>query len=243
MAHSCPMSAVECELQCLDGSEFTLTAQLEWDVATLKERIEQAISVPSCLQVLSDNKGKLLNKVTLREVCFANNCVASRLFLFLTCMDVPSQLSQAEVQRAWEAFRIHSTDYGDTIPQASLARVLHYQDMDIRGCQVEKRLADFEFVSFADVLSVTAAVNDASSATASEEVVAEEIAAERRSFDEPDFAVADETLAALEALHERQHARPRPRKAKRKSAKARELTAAVLQGDEGRASAVWPQSL
>eukprot|EP00928_Gymnodinium_smaydae_P011079 TRINITY_DN14138_c0_g1_i3.p1 TRINITY_DN14138_c0_g1~~TRINITY_DN14138_c0_g1_i3.p1 ORF type:complete len:271 (+),score=33.79 TRINITY_DN14138_c0_g1_i3:141-953(+) len=162
MPENCRISTVDCELQVLHGSACTLTVQLDWTVATLKEQIEDAMQVPCYLQVLSDTNRKLLNKDKLRDVYVAQDSVETCLSLFLCYLEPPSQLGQAEVQRAWEAFRLYSTDYGDTIPPISLPEVMRYLQLQAGEGDVEDILIDREKVSFAEVLSVMATRKDAS---------------------------------------------------------------------------------
>eukprot|EP00928_Gymnodinium_smaydae_P065522 TRINITY_DN48643_c0_g1_i1.p1 TRINITY_DN48643_c0_g1~~TRINITY_DN48643_c0_g1_i1.p1 ORF type:complete len:268 (+),score=30.93 TRINITY_DN48643_c0_g1_i1:54-857(+) len=199
-AHACQMSIVECDIQDLSGRTFTVTVQLDWDVATLKQQIENVTSFPRYLQELSNDNDILLNGDKLREVFSAQSFVDSRFCLFLKYLEIPSGLTQTEVQRAGEAFRIHSTEYGDTIPRSNLVGLIRYVELDTRGDQVKTTLADMEWMSFANVLSVMATMKVASVSTASEEdVIAEEIAVERRTFASED---ADDSREMIEhALH------------------------------------------
>eukprot|EP00928_Gymnodinium_smaydae_P058273 TRINITY_DN4148_c0_g2_i1.p1 TRINITY_DN4148_c0_g2~~TRINITY_DN4148_c0_g2_i1.p1 ORF type:complete len:273 (+),score=24.01 TRINITY_DN4148_c0_g2_i1:55-819(+) len=154
------ISLVECEIQILSGNTFTLTVQLDWTVATLKERIEYEMSVPSYSQVLSDTNRKLPNKESLRDVHLAQGSLGTCLCLFLRCLEIPSQLGTAEVQCAWEAFRMHSTDYGDTISQIHVSGVMRYVQMRASYESAKHLLVDRELMSFADVLAVLASWKD-----------------------------------------------------------------------------------
>eukprot|EP00928_Gymnodinium_smaydae_P018516 TRINITY_DN17045_c1_g1_i1.p1 TRINITY_DN17045_c1_g1~~TRINITY_DN17045_c1_g1_i1.p1 ORF type:complete len:255 (+),score=38.97 TRINITY_DN17045_c1_g1_i1:200-964(+) len=166
-----PVSMVECELSVMTGDVYTLTVQLDWDVATLKEQIETELGYSCCLQVLSDDNKKLLSRDILRDVYSAQGVVDSYLRLFLTCLDVPSQLKRAEIQRAWEAFRIHSTDYGETIAPESLVGVIRYSELSASDSQVENLLLDDGPLSFVDVLSIMKTIKEASAAKAADYLV------------------------------------------------------------------------
>eukprot|EP00928_Gymnodinium_smaydae_P065574 TRINITY_DN4868_c0_g2_i1.p1 TRINITY_DN4868_c0_g2~~TRINITY_DN4868_c0_g2_i1.p1 ORF type:complete len:280 (-),score=25.02 TRINITY_DN4868_c0_g2_i1:329-1117(-) len=168
MAECCRTSMIDCELTILNGSTCTLRVQLHWTVATLKERIADEMHVPcysqsaSSSQLLSDSSRKLLNEDTLLDVYSAQDCVGTCLPLFLCLLEPPSQLGPTELQRAWEAFRMYSTDYGDTIPQSNLPGVLRYLHIPDVGKYVKAMMVDREEISFADVLSVMTAWKDAS---------------------------------------------------------------------------------
>eukprot|EP00928_Gymnodinium_smaydae_P049238 TRINITY_DN33034_c0_g1_i1.p1 TRINITY_DN33034_c0_g1~~TRINITY_DN33034_c0_g1_i1.p1 ORF type:complete len:258 (+),score=21.03 TRINITY_DN33034_c0_g1_i1:62-835(+) len=160
MAQNCANSTVECELQMFDGNTFTLTVQLDWTVATLKERIEHEMHLPCYSQVLADSNRKLLSRDELRDVYSAQDSVGTCLCLFLSCLEIPSQLGEAEVQHAWEGFRMHSTDFGDTMTHIALPGVMRYVQMSVVDDLKKKGLAHHEWMSFVDVLSVMAAWKD-----------------------------------------------------------------------------------
>eukprot|EP00928_Gymnodinium_smaydae_P058274 TRINITY_DN4148_c0_g3_i1.p1 TRINITY_DN4148_c0_g3~~TRINITY_DN4148_c0_g3_i1.p1 ORF type:complete len:248 (+),score=19.57 TRINITY_DN4148_c0_g3_i1:57-800(+) len=166
------MATVECEVTTLAGSAVTLMVQLDWKVATLKEQVERETSLPCYLQVLSTGDSKLQDTDELRDVYTAQGSADGRICLFLGCMHVPDQLGQADVRRAWEAFRMHSTDYGDAIPQTNVRRVVRYSGLRLQDGRVEDVLGDLDSVSFADLLSVMEA-SDSSSRRISEEFVSE----------------------------------------------------------------------
>eukprot|EP00928_Gymnodinium_smaydae_P065573 TRINITY_DN4868_c0_g1_i1.p1 TRINITY_DN4868_c0_g1~~TRINITY_DN4868_c0_g1_i1.p1 ORF type:complete len:255 (-),score=31.21 TRINITY_DN4868_c0_g1_i1:107-871(-) len=162
MAESCRIHTIDCELRILDGSTCTFTVQLDWTVATLKEHIEDEVHVPCYSQMLSDASRRLRNKEKLRDVYLAQGCVGACLPLFLCFLEPPSRLRPEEVQRAWEAFRVYSTDYGDTIPRSNLSQVMRYLQIQVDDSHVKGTIVDLEDISFEDVLSVMATLKDAS---------------------------------------------------------------------------------
>eukprot|EP00928_Gymnodinium_smaydae_P063246 TRINITY_DN46897_c0_g1_i1.p1 TRINITY_DN46897_c0_g1~~TRINITY_DN46897_c0_g1_i1.p1 ORF type:complete len:245 (+),score=26.88 TRINITY_DN46897_c0_g1_i1:57-737(+) len=159
---------VECELHVMTGDVYRLTVHLGWDVATLKEQIEYEFGYPCCSQVLSDDSKKLLSRDRLCDMYTLQGVVDSPPKLFLTCLDVPNQLEEAEVRRAWDAFRIHSRDYGETVSGESVEGVLRYLALDFSECKVNDLLADREDISFADALSIIAAVKNTSDGSAAD---------------------------------------------------------------------------
>eukprot|EP00928_Gymnodinium_smaydae_P058272 TRINITY_DN4148_c0_g1_i2.p1 TRINITY_DN4148_c0_g1~~TRINITY_DN4148_c0_g1_i2.p1 ORF type:complete len:259 (+),score=12.00 TRINITY_DN4148_c0_g1_i2:48-824(+) len=173
MAQSRWIRKVECEVNTLAGGALTLMVQLDWKVAKLKERVEGETSLPYYLQILSTGDRIMHDTEELRDVYNEQSSANGRLCVFLACMHVPDQLGQTDVQRAWEAFRMHSTDYSDTIPQTSVFRVIHFSGLSTRGCRVEDMLGGLDPVSFTDLLSVMATVKDTSSRHALEEFVSE----------------------------------------------------------------------
>eukprot|EP00928_Gymnodinium_smaydae_P092232 TRINITY_DN76047_c1_g1_i1.p1 TRINITY_DN76047_c1_g1~~TRINITY_DN76047_c1_g1_i1.p1 ORF type:complete len:261 (-),score=28.23 TRINITY_DN76047_c1_g1_i1:91-873(-) len=196
-------NVVECELLDISGRRFTLTVQLHWDVATLKEHIERDTGFPFCLQVLSDKKKRLLNGDILRAVYF-ESFGDSRFCLFLMCLSFPSQLLQADVQRAWEAFRIHSTDYGDTIPRASLPGVMRYVDLPPCCYQLSDVPTNREWISFDDVISVMGKAKAALVTNASEAVAAEEIAAELDVLESDDPVITKEMFNIMQKMERKE---------------------------------------
>eukprot|EP00928_Gymnodinium_smaydae_P071308 TRINITY_DN54933_c0_g1_i1.p1 TRINITY_DN54933_c0_g1~~TRINITY_DN54933_c0_g1_i1.p1 ORF type:complete len:253 (+),score=18.52 TRINITY_DN54933_c0_g1_i1:63-821(+) len=164
---------VECELHVLCGVACTLVVQLDWTVATLKERIDDELSYPCYSQVLSDTDGILLNAEKLRDTYRRQDVVGSRFCLFLARIEVPRQLGKTQVQRAWEAFRINSTDCGDTIPQANVARVLQYMGIRTPYRQVEDMRFDNDHISFVNMLSSLTTRDATSASNPPEELVAE----------------------------------------------------------------------
>eukprot|EP00928_Gymnodinium_smaydae_P086604 TRINITY_DN7088_c0_g1_i1.p1 TRINITY_DN7088_c0_g1~~TRINITY_DN7088_c0_g1_i1.p1 ORF type:complete len:264 (+),score=21.43 TRINITY_DN7088_c0_g1_i1:34-825(+) len=175
----------ECELHTLAGSVFTFMVQYDWNVETLKEQVELETTIPCYLQVLSTSDRRLLNIDRLRDLFDSQGFGDGRFCLHLAFLDVPDQLGQAVVQRAWDVFRIHSTDCGDTIPQSGLLEVIRY----LYGCRVEDMLVDHERVSFADVLSVIASTEkDVFASVRLAPEMLEEFVSERYPFATSDFS-------------------------------------------------------
>eukprot|EP00928_Gymnodinium_smaydae_P086605 TRINITY_DN7088_c0_g1_i3.p1 TRINITY_DN7088_c0_g1~~TRINITY_DN7088_c0_g1_i3.p1 ORF type:complete len:265 (+),score=13.72 TRINITY_DN7088_c0_g1_i3:34-828(+) len=185
----------ECELHTLAGSVFTFMVQYDWNVETLKEQVELETTIPCYLQVLSTSDRRLLNIDRLRDLFDSQGFGDGRFCLHLAFLDVPDQLGQAVVQRAWDVFRIHSTDCGDTIPQSSLLEVIRNLGTCTHGCQVEDVLVDHERVSFADVLSVIATIKEDASASARR--APEEFVSERYPFAKSGFPRRSYVLLAI----------------------------------------------
>eukprot|EP00928_Gymnodinium_smaydae_P097225 TRINITY_DN8756_c0_g1_i1.p1 TRINITY_DN8756_c0_g1~~TRINITY_DN8756_c0_g1_i1.p1 ORF type:complete len:242 (+),score=24.89 TRINITY_DN8756_c0_g1_i1:63-788(+) len=159
---------VECELNVLCGLACTFVVQLDWTVATLKERIDDELGYPGYSQVLSDSDRILRNAEKLRDVYLRQGDNRSRFLLFLAFIEIPSQLEQTQVQLAWDAFRIYSTDYGDTVPRADIGRVIRYGSS---GSEVEDMRVNKEHISFVDVLSFLTTLDDTSDSEQPDELV------------------------------------------------------------------------
>eukprot|EP00928_Gymnodinium_smaydae_P086607 TRINITY_DN7088_c0_g2_i1.p1 TRINITY_DN7088_c0_g2~~TRINITY_DN7088_c0_g2_i1.p1 ORF type:complete len:267 (+),score=18.21 TRINITY_DN7088_c0_g2_i1:34-834(+) len=221
----------ECELHTLAGSVFTFMVQYDWNVETLKERVEWETKFPRFLQVLSTSDRKLLNTDELRDVFDAQGFSDGRLCLCLAFLDVPDQLQRADVQRAWDAFCIRSTDCGDTIPQSKLLEVIRYVDTGANSCQVEDVLVDHERVSFTDVLSVIATIKDASATVKHAPEELEEFVSERYPFAKSDFPRRSSLLLATwNAWSMERPSRRRSRRGRRTRARS----AAPAQGASSR---------
>eukprot|EP00928_Gymnodinium_smaydae_P097226 TRINITY_DN8756_c0_g2_i1.p1 TRINITY_DN8756_c0_g2~~TRINITY_DN8756_c0_g2_i1.p1 ORF type:complete len:260 (+),score=22.10 TRINITY_DN8756_c0_g2_i1:62-841(+) len=163
---------VECELNVLCGLACTFVVQLEWTIATLKERIDDELGYPCYSLVLSDSDRVLRNAEKLRDVYRRQGENGSRFLLFVAFIDVPSQLEPTQVRLAWDAFRIYSTDYGDTVPWADFGRVMRYLCTGTPHSQVENLGANEEHICFADVLSFLTTSDDTSASERPDELVA-----------------------------------------------------------------------
>eukprot|EP00928_Gymnodinium_smaydae_P060877 TRINITY_DN4476_c0_g2_i2.p1 TRINITY_DN4476_c0_g2~~TRINITY_DN4476_c0_g2_i2.p1 ORF type:complete len:253 (-),score=14.62 TRINITY_DN4476_c0_g2_i2:239-997(-) len=224
---------VECEVHVLCGTACRFPVELDWTVATLKEKIDEELSYPCYAQVLSDANRILLNAEKLRDIYPGQDVIRSRISIFLAFIEVPSQLGQAQVQRAWEAFRLHSTDYGDTIPGTSFVRVLQYAGIGIPDSAVEDMRVDCKHMSFVNVLSFLAARDHTLDSNLTEELVAKvccfsELAGARKPKDHSD----DATVTRM-----REHIRSR--EARRKSVK---LLYPPRRARSGRVSSNGPQN-
>eukprot|EP00928_Gymnodinium_smaydae_P048798 TRINITY_DN32677_c0_g1_i1.p1 TRINITY_DN32677_c0_g1~~TRINITY_DN32677_c0_g1_i1.p1 ORF type:complete len:220 (+),score=33.66 TRINITY_DN32677_c0_g1_i1:26-661(+) len=116
----------ECAIQSLDGQAVTLHVQLHWTISVLKDHVEEALAVPCYTQVLSDAGRRLLNTDLLRDVYDAQEQVQDGLTLFLQRSAIPDEYLETDVPRAWEAFRLHSDDCGETISFFKLPDVMRY---------------------------------------------------------------------------------------------------------------------
>eukprot|EP00928_Gymnodinium_smaydae_P060881 TRINITY_DN4476_c0_g3_i4.p1 TRINITY_DN4476_c0_g3~~TRINITY_DN4476_c0_g3_i4.p1 ORF type:complete len:254 (-),score=28.88 TRINITY_DN4476_c0_g3_i4:246-1007(-) len=164
---------IECEVHALCGLACAFVVQLDWTIATLKEMIDDEWGYQCYAQVLSDTNRILLNAEKLCDIYRRQDVIGSRFRIFLALIEVPSQLDQAQVQSAWEAFRIHSTDYGDTIPRARLAQVIQYTGMRFPDDgPVEDLRVDNETMSFVNLLSFLATRGDTPLSGPSSDLVA-----------------------------------------------------------------------
>eukprot|EP00928_Gymnodinium_smaydae_P030129 TRINITY_DN22478_c0_g1_i1.p1 TRINITY_DN22478_c0_g1~~TRINITY_DN22478_c0_g1_i1.p1 ORF type:complete len:257 (-),score=31.26 TRINITY_DN22478_c0_g1_i1:109-879(-) len=171
MAHEYQEEMIECELQFLDGNTCMVKVHLENTVATLKEQIESEMRIPCYSQIISDARRTLQSQDQLRSVHSVQDPADCRLALNLTFLDVPSQCSPEEVQRAWEAFRMYSKDYGETVPRDGFIGVMRYSEIGISNTHLEELLVNREWLTFPDVLSIMAKWNEVSATLTPDEMI------------------------------------------------------------------------
>eukprot|EP00928_Gymnodinium_smaydae_P060701 TRINITY_DN4443_c0_g1_i2.p1 TRINITY_DN4443_c0_g1~~TRINITY_DN4443_c0_g1_i2.p1 ORF type:complete len:219 (+),score=16.80 TRINITY_DN4443_c0_g1_i2:62-718(+) len=115
-----------------------------------------SMQVPCYAQVLLNAHRKLLNKERLRDVWSAQDFAGSYLLLFLVHLELPARLEVGEAHCAWEAFRMYSTDHGETISQLDLGGLLYFLPIAMPLRSARERLAGLEWISFADIVSMIA---------------------------------------------------------------------------------------
>eukprot|EP00928_Gymnodinium_smaydae_P055578 TRINITY_DN3908_c0_g1_i1.p1 TRINITY_DN3908_c0_g1~~TRINITY_DN3908_c0_g1_i1.p1 ORF type:complete len:133 (-),score=15.87 TRINITY_DN3908_c0_g1_i1:34-384(-) len=87
---------IECRLEMIDGRTHTMQAQLVWNVAKLRERIEVEMGIPCYAQVISDANKTLLSTDTLSDVYSGQDSDDSCLSLVLVCASLPGDFGEAE---------------------------------------------------------------------------------------------------------------------------------------------------
>eukprot|EP00928_Gymnodinium_smaydae_P017994 TRINITY_DN16860_c0_g1_i1.p1 TRINITY_DN16860_c0_g1~~TRINITY_DN16860_c0_g1_i1.p1 ORF type:complete len:247 (+),score=28.08 TRINITY_DN16860_c0_g1_i1:47-742(+) len=146
----------QCDVNMSNGYSVTLEFELHWTVSVVKERLEDESGIPSYEQMLVCGNSTLLNNDVLCDVCRNQDGPGDRISMLLVRLDVPRELTDAEARRVWEAFRIYSTDCGETVRCACVSNVLRFSDIPSRLDDVDMSLAEINEVSFLEVLRLAA---------------------------------------------------------------------------------------
>eukprot|EP00928_Gymnodinium_smaydae_P054796 TRINITY_DN38504_c0_g1_i1.p1 TRINITY_DN38504_c0_g1~~TRINITY_DN38504_c0_g1_i1.p1 ORF type:complete len:245 (-),score=38.65 TRINITY_DN38504_c0_g1_i1:190-894(-) len=143
----------QCDVSMPSGFSVALTVQLHWTVAVVKDRLEEAAGVPCYEQLLVCGTRTLLNNDVLLDVNQERSSLGERISMLLVRIDLPQELAEADVQRAWELFRIYSTDGGETICRSHFESVMGFMELPRHGGDVEPTFPGSKTqLSFVDVL-------------------------------------------------------------------------------------------